>query len=124
SDLPVVFAGFVNQLEFGPVHASVDALVLASDRSETWGLVANEAMACGLPVIASDQCGCANDLVIDDLSGCVYPCGDVERLATCMDRMGDAGLRKQWGDAAQRRVVQYSVETTRSVLVESVLGLS
>jgi glycosyltransferase involved in cell wall biosynthesis len=48
--------------------AQSDVLVLPS-KSEPWGLVVNEAMVCGLPVIVSDKCGCAEDLVHNQVNG-------------------------------------------------------
>ncbi len=60
--LPVSFTGFLNQGEIAQAYAAADFLLLPS-RSETWGLVVNEAMACGLPAIVSDGVGCAEDLV-------------------------------------------------------------
>ena len=53
------------------VLALSNVLVLPST-SETWGLVVNEAMVCGLPVIVSDRCGCVPDLVHDGLNGFVF----------------------------------------------------
>jgi glycosyltransferase involved in cell wall biosynthesis len=46
--------------------------VLPSKYGETWGLVVNEAMASGLPVLVSDQCGCAAELVEDGVNGFVF----------------------------------------------------
>jgi glycosyltransferase involved in cell wall biosynthesis len=56
------FTGFLNQTEVSRAYVAADCLVLPSDYDETWGLVVNEAMACGLPCIISDRCGCAPDL--------------------------------------------------------------
>ena len=47
--------------ELASVYGGADAFVLPS-LSEPWGLVVNEAMLCGLPVLVSTQCGCATDL--------------------------------------------------------------
>ncbi len=58
-NLPVTLAGFLNQTEITRAYAAADCLVLPSDWGETWGLVVNEAMACGLPAIVSDRVGCA-----------------------------------------------------------------
>jgi glycosyltransferase involved in cell wall biosynthesis len=76
----VHFLGFRNQSEIGACYAMADVLVLPSSL-ETWGLVINEAMCFGLPVIASDQVGAAADLVRDGMNGFVYPVGDVDTLA-------------------------------------------
>ena len=57
-NLPVTFLGFVNQSALPAVYAAADCLVLTS-QWETWGLVVNEAFACGLPAIVSDRAGCA-----------------------------------------------------------------
>ena len=80
----VVFAGFRNQSELPACYVAADALVLPSEASETWGLVVNEAMACGLPVIASDAVGCVPDMVEDGFTGFSYPVGNIERLENSM----------------------------------------
>jgi glycosyltransferase involved in cell wall biosynthesis len=77
--------GFLNQTELGRAYALADCLVLPSDRSETWGLVVNEALAAGLPVVVSDAVGCAPDLARDGETGAQYPVGDVDALATQLD---------------------------------------
>lgn len=81
--LAASFVGFVNQTRMPAVYAAADVLVLPS-YSETWGLVVNEAFACGLPAIVSDRVGCAPDLIMDGLTGTVVPAGDVEALAKAL----------------------------------------
>jgi len=78
--LPVTFAGFLNQTEIPRAYAVADVMVMASDWGETWGLSANEALASGVPVILSDQCGCAEDISSATDHAKVFPMGDVERL--------------------------------------------
>lgn len=75
--------GFVNQSKLPSVYASSDVVVLPSTR-ETWGLVVNEAMACGVPAVVSDTVGCAPDLIEPDVTGAVAPLGDVPALATAI----------------------------------------
>jgi len=81
---PCLLGGFLNQREMGRAYAAADAMALPSDGRETWGLVVNEAMACGVPVIVSDQAGCAPDLVIDGRTGFTYPCGRTDELTQRM----------------------------------------
>src|SRR5262249_25816342 len=79
--LPATFAGFLNQSEIVRAYVVADCLVLPSDSGETWGLVVNEAMACGAPAIVSDQVGCGPDLVLEGVTGGIFPMGNVEALA-------------------------------------------
>jgi glycosyltransferase involved in cell wall biosynthesis len=87
-EIPINLLGFQNQTEMPAVYAAADVLVLPSS-SETWGLVVNEALACGTPVVLSDACGCAPDLVADGSTGAVYPVGDVNALADGLARLLD-----------------------------------
>ena len=76
------FLGFVNQSKLPAVYASSDVVVLPSIAIETWGLVVNEAMACGVPAVVSDAVGCGPDLIQPGVTGAVAPLGDVPALAT------------------------------------------
>ncbi|MBV9995191.1 MAG: glycosyltransferase family 4 protein [Caulobacteraceae bacterium] len=86
----IVQLGFCNQTQMPAVYAAADMLVLPSNGAETWGLVANEALAAGCPVIVSSACGCAPDLVGDGEAGRWFEAGDIaalaERIASLMDR--------------------------------------
>jgi glycosyltransferase involved in cell wall biosynthesis len=72
--------GFLNQTQMPAAYAAADVLVLPSTGRESWGLVANEALACGTPIIVSDAVGCAPDLAADGLAGSVFPLGDIASL--------------------------------------------
>lgn len=75
--------GFRNQTEMPAAYAAADMLALTSD-SETWGLVANEALACGVPIVISDACGCASDLAADKTAGCIFSVGNIHALAAAL----------------------------------------
>jgi glycosyltransferase involved in cell wall biosynthesis len=62
------------------IYAAADILVLPSTE-ETWGLVVNEAMACGLPVVVSDRVGSSADLVQEGVNGFIVPVADANALA-------------------------------------------
>ena len=105
--LPVSFAGFLNQSEIAAAYAATDCLVLPSDHGETWGLVVNEAMACGLPAVVSDLVGCGEDLVKAGVTGLRYPCGDATALAQQLDTMArDPAAAARMG-AAGRELVEH-----------------
>ncbi len=76
----VKFVGFKNQTEVPSFYSLADILTLPSGLGETWGLVVNEAMCFGLPIIASDVIGCGGDLIIEGSNGFIFPAGDVQKL--------------------------------------------
>ncbi len=84
SEVPIHVLGFCNQTEMPAAYAAADCLILPSDGRETWGLVANEALACRLPVIISDACGCAPDLAGDRRAGLTFAMADVQDLANAI----------------------------------------
>jgi len=84
----VRFFGFRDRKEIKDYYATADLLVLPSSR-ETWGIVVNEAMCFGLPVIVSSQVGAAHDLVQDGENGFIYPSGDVEALTRRLQQFVD-----------------------------------
>jgi len=103
--LPVRFGGFLNQSEVAAAYVAADALVLPSTCDETWGLVVNEAMASGIPALISDQVGCAPDLIVPEVTGECFGCGDVAALARLMFRHAGQGDRlAEMGRAAHERV--------------------
>lgn len=80
-DSHIHFHGFVNQADIATMYSLADVFVLPSI-SETWGLGVNEAMNCGLAIIASNKVGCAIDLVKDN--GLIIKSGDENDLANKM----------------------------------------
>lgn len=88
--IDLTLLGFQNQTEMPAAYGASDLLVLPSSGRETWGLVANEALACGLPIIVSDQVGCAPDLAADGIVGRVFPVGDIRALATAIEARFEA----------------------------------
>ena len=59
------------------IYAAADVLMLPSDARETWGLVCNEALASGRPILVSDGAGCSMDLSSDGQVGAVFATGDM-----------------------------------------------
>lgn len=82
--VPLHHLGFCNQTEMPAAYAASDVLALPSDGRETWGLVANEALAAGRPIVLSDAVGSAPDLASDGRAGRVFPVGNAEALAEAL----------------------------------------
>ena len=126
-NLPVTFAGFLNQTEITQAYAAADCLILSSDYDETWGLVVNEAMVCRRPAIVSDRCGSGPDLIEEGITGTIYPFGNISALAEAMLEMAKhpEAMQKMGKKAQQKVVQQYNVEKTVNgtlKAVESVTG--
>ncbi len=82
----VRFAGFRNQSELPRFFQLADVFVLPS-RHEPWGLIVNESMASGCPVIVSTDVGCHADLITDGVEGCVFPVGDILALTQALRKV-------------------------------------
>ncbi len=126
SSLAVVahFEGFKNQTELPRYYVAADVLVLPSE-SETWGLVVNEAMACGLPAIVSDAVGCAPDLIEEGKTGFTFPVENVTALSQRLHQMAE--LRKCGRDfrpALTDKMRIYSVDTAVGATVRAMKSLS
>lgn len=84
--IPLHLLGFCNQTAMPSIYAAADTLVLPSE-SETWGLVTNEALACGKPVVVSDAVGCAPDMAARLGGTVVFPMGDTRAMATKLEQV-------------------------------------
>ena len=103
----VEFLGFKNQKELPAILASADCLILPGN--ETWGLIVNEAMACGTPAIVSTACGCQPDLIVEGETGYSFMLGDVQGLAECMRRFV-ARKDQDWSGSVRAKIGQYTIE--------------
>jgi glycosyltransferase involved in cell wall biosynthesis len=79
----VTFSGALETEQIAQLFVRSVALVLPS-HSEPWGLVVNESLSYGCPVVVSDVCGCAPELVLSGVTGYTYPAGNVPALARAM----------------------------------------
>ncbi len=106
----VRFAGFRNQSELPRFFQLADVFVLPS-RHEPWGLIVNEAMASGCPVIVSTDVGCHADLIRDGVEGCVFPVGDIGALTQALHQVFSCPRSAAtMGEAARRRISTWTYE--------------
>jgi glycosyltransferase involved in cell wall biosynthesis len=116
----VRFLGFVNQMGLPGVYVASDLLVLPSDY-EPFGLVVNEAMLCGRPVVVSDRIGARFDLIREGETGSVFPCGDVAALAeTLRSLLSDRSKLDQMGATAKERMQTWTPELNVETFVRAV----
>jgi glycosyltransferase involved in cell wall biosynthesis len=117
----VTLAGFEQYDDLPAYYGLAGAFVHAST-TEPWGLVVNEAMACGLPVIVSERCGCAPDLVEDGVTGFAFDPHDVEGLAELMQRVATMteAQRRAMGRAGQRIIAGWGPERFADGLMQAV----
>lgn len=98
----VRFLGFRNQTELPAFYDLCDLFVLPSV-FEPWGLVVNEVMNAGRPVIVSDKVGAGHDLVKPGINGDVFLAGNVDDLQARMSPwLEDAELRSRGGRESLR----------------------
>jgi 1,2-diacylglycerol 3-alpha-glucosyltransferase len=89
---------------------------------EPWGLVVNEAMACGLPVLVSSRCGCVPDLVQPGVTGYTFDPLCVDDIARCMNGFAalDPDTRAMLGSNAVHAISQYTPEIWAENLAASI----
>jgi len=112
AELPGVhFAGIRRGADLCRWYGLAEALIVPSE-SDPWGLVVNEGMAAGLPVLVSRGCGAAHTLVREGENGWTFAPGDAAGLATLMSRLGSMppSARRSMGDGSSRIIDEWSLE--------------
>ena len=109
----IVFGGFVNQAELPNVYAASDIFVLPAE-SEPWGLIVNEVMCAGIPVVVADEVGCVRDLVQDGVNGLHTRAGDVDSLTQALQKLlSNEQLRVKMGQRSLEIIRGWSYERCR-----------
>jgi glycosyltransferase involved in cell wall biosynthesis len=118
--MQVHFTGFKNQKEIYEYYAAADVFVLPSGIGETWGLVINEAMCFGLPIIASDTVGCVPDLVHHEHNGFVYKTGSVAELSKRMyELVANEEKRKKFGKNSLEIIKKYNFKSDAEMIIKA-----
>src|SRR5437764_1200749 len=113
----VQFAGFVQRDELANYYALAECLVMPT-HTDPWGLVINEAMASGLPVICTNVAGCAADLVRDN--GFQVAPGNVRQLSAAMEAIAtNPELRRYMSHESARVIQSYSPEACAAGIAEA-----
>jgi glycosyltransferase involved in cell wall biosynthesis len=113
--------GFKQYPDLPTYYGLASAFVHAST-TEQWGLVVNEAMASGLPVLVSNRCGCAPDLVQEGVNGFTFDPYNVEKLAQFMLKISafQPFSLSAFGEASRRIISEWGPERFASGLKAAV----
>ncbi|WP_338422806.1 glycosyltransferase family 4 protein [Aphanizomenon flos-aquae] len=112
--------GFLQQQELLPYFAHASCFIHASVQ-EQWGLVVNEAMASGLPVLVSNRCGCYEDLIIEGVNGFGFDPENVQQLTDLMLKISSEKIDLQtMGNAALEHIQQFSPDYFAQGLIQAV----
>ena len=112
--------GYVQSHDMGRYFAASDVLAMPSE-IEVWGLVVNEAMAAGLPVIATTCSGAAEDLIVNGDNGYAYESGDEDRLADLLKSVAtERELWMEMGKNAQRFIQGFGLVFYADSFVQAV----
>lgn len=116
----VAFPGF-RQIDELPAYYGRARAFIHPALQEQWGLVVNEAMAAGLPVLVSERCGCAPDLVRNGENGFTFDPEDAQALSNLMFRVasGELDLAKM-GRSSQSLIEQWGPESFAQGMADSV----
>ena len=105
-----------------PDYYGLAAAFIHASTTEQWGLVVNEAMASGLPVLVSNRCGCAKDLVQEGVNGFTFDPYNVDQLAELMFQISAFQLFRlsAFGSASTRLIADWGPERFASGLKQAV----
>jgi 1,2-diacylglycerol 3-alpha-glucosyltransferase len=110
--------GFVQYDDLPSYYSGAGAFVLPS-LSDQWGLAVNEAMASGIPVIVSNACGCAPDLVANGECGVTFDPLDTGALAGLLAKVSGLSReeRERMGSLGRKRIAGYTPQRFAEALV-------
>jgi 1,2-diacylglycerol 3-alpha-glucosyltransferase len=106
-----VFLPGFKQYEELPAYFALAEVFIHASKTEQWGLVVNEAMASGLPVLVSNRCGCAADLVSEGVNGFTFDPFDVGKIAELMSKISTSNFPlSTFGRESQRLISSWGPE--------------
>ncbi|MDN5290930.1 MAG: L-malate glycosyltransferase [Anaerophaga sp.] len=106
----VILTGEKQKNEVLDFCRAADCMVLPTLSSDVWGLVVNEAMSCGLPVIASDRVGAAYDMIKNGITGFIVPADNVKAIAEAIKKIDAPIMRNKTIETAKKYTIEQMVE--------------
>lgn len=112
------FVGFKSKTELAEFYKAADVFVLPT-REDIWGLVINEAMAYGLPVITTTTCGSGRELISDDINGyLVQPDNEDELCKAILTLCNDRLKREKIAENNYNKIYKYTIENMAAIHAE------
>lgn len=106
----VHFVDFKKKEELKEYYRASDIFTLMTV-GDVWGLVINESMACGLPVITTDKCVAGVELVENEVNGYIIPVGDVQSLVNSVSKILETeGMVEKMGRHSLKKIQDYTIE--------------
>lgn len=116
----VFFVGHKEVEDMPRMYSMADIFVLPSIE-ETWGLVVNEAMASGLPVIATKKVGSSADLIKNSVNGYVVKERDVGKIQTALLKiLKDKKLLKKMGQNSFKNILKFTPEKASDIFTDAI----
>ena len=116
----VYFCGFMEPEELEKYYILSDLFVLPT-RKDAWGLVINEAMAKGLPVITTNRCVAGLELITDDSIGQIIPVGDAHKLALAISKQIET-ISNERSNLVLNRIKEFTVEQMAQVHLKAFIN--
>jgi glycosyltransferase involved in cell wall biosynthesis len=114
----VLLTGYVSYSKLAELFG-ISNVFIHPAHQECWGVSVNEAMSCGLPVIASDMVGSGHDLIEEGVTGFKYPVNNLDKLTEIISRLTeDKKLTKELGQNALKKIEFWSPENTSKRIIE------
>jgi glycosyltransferase involved in cell wall biosynthesis len=118
----VILTGFLQRDQLPAFYALAEGLVFPT-HSDTWGLVVNEAMACGRPVIVTEVAGCVADMVRDGENGYVVAAAAPDTLVRALERLvSGPELQKKMSDCSLQISSRFTPAAWAGGMVRAVAG--
>lgn len=118
NDPSILAIGRLSGLDVWRAYAAADYVVAPSHR-ENWGLVTNEAMAAGTPIIVTDVFGCVGDVAHNNQTALIVPPASPEQLSHAMRRLTrEPELRLRLASAASTLISDWTIEAEAKNIIE------
>jgi glycosyltransferase involved in cell wall biosynthesis len=119
----IFLPGFIQKEELPFYYALADCFILPST-SEPWGLVVSEAMACGLPVLVSNRCGCYPDIVHDGENGFSFDPFDEEELIEFIKNITQGKYNlESMGEASLKIVKDFTPDKSAKIIENAIFSI-